>query len=276
MVDLRTFAQTVRHSPFLSRLDLLWSCIRGPYHVLLNAIGGARVLIGGEIVVRMPAQYSGFFWEQYEPESMRTAIDWVRSNPGCTVLDIGCSVGIFSVACLFADMQSEVIAFDSDLESLVETRSMCRYCSGSRLRTIYGLVSDESGPALPEALAISEMAIAGRGQHGLPGETSYVCLSDDPGYLIPRIRLDDLFSNEFVGRRILLKCDVEGAELLVLKGARAFLASHRPTLLLSVHPPTLPKYGHTAEQIKLFLHDMQYEVRVIAIDHEEHWFCKPG
>ena len=136
MVDLRTLAQTIRHLPFFSRLDLLWNCVRDPYYGILNAAGGARVLIGGEIVVRMPAQYSGVFWEEYEPESMRAAIDWVRSNPGYTVLDIGCSVGIFSVACLFADMQSEVIAFDSDLKSLVATRSMCRYCSsGSNLNT---------------------------------------------------------------------------------------------------------------------------------------------
>jgi hypothetical protein len=66
---------------------------------------------------------------------------------------------------------------------------------------------------------------------------------------------------------------VEGAELLVLRGAKRLLAERRPALLLSVHPWALPANGGTKEDLLSFLSDQGYVVEVIAVDHEEHWWC---
>jgi FkbM family methyltransferase len=37
-----------------------------------------------------------------------------------------------------------------------------------------------------------------------------------------------------------IKIDVEGAELMVLRGAREVLTRHKPTLILAVHPAMIP------------------------------------
>ena len=57
----------------------------------------------------------------------------------------------------------------------------------------------------------------------------------------------------------LIKIDVEGAELLVIRGASTILSKHKPALILAVHPPLMP-YGGEAELFRL-LHHYQYVVR---------------
>src|SRR4029077_12887077 len=87
-------------------------------------------------------------------------------------------------------------------------------------------------------------------------------------------RLDDLFANNVPEKRpILIKCDVEGAELLVLLGGETLLRRVHPDLLLSIHPTALPSYGHSKNEIEGFLKHLGYEIRCLAVDHEEHWWC---
>lgn len=64
---------------------------------------------------------------------------------------------------------------------------------------------------------------------------------------IKTITLDN-FCNESNLRPDLVKIDVEGAELLVLRGAAKLLSESCPTIILAVHPYWLPA-GHTTRQI---------------------------
>jgi hypothetical protein len=73
---------------------------------------------------------------------------------------------------------------------------------------------------------------------------------------------------------MLLKCDVEGAEHLVIDGARAFLTRDKPALLLSVHPLQLREmYGYSADKLRDTIIQLGYNIELLAIDHEEHWLC---
>ena len=62
----------------------------------------------------------------------------------------------------------------------------------------------------------------------------------------------DTFCSENGLRPNLVKIDVEGAELLVLRGASKLLRAACPTLILAVHPYWLPK-GQSTRQIFEFL-----------------------
>lgn len=278
MRDIRAIAQRVRHLPGLERAEWLWSILRKPYHWLLRRGGsGVKVLVGGSSTVWMPPEFSGSEWELYEPEAVAKYSEWVRCHPGGVVLDVGSSTGIFSAIALFADTTIEVVAFDSDLASLAATRRMCQHAHGKRLRLIYGLVSQSFTDIRPldSAAKETEAMLDRTGVRGDVGTTRYICLTDANVESIPVRRLDDLVTVGSVERRaMLIKCDVEGAELLVLSGARKLLASMRPDLLLSVHPPALPSYGHTVEGVRAFLESLGYCVKCIAVDHEEHWWCE--
>ena len=279
MSTLRQIARRIRHLPGLDGAEGLWRLLRKPYHQLLNRGGkGVCIRVSGKAAVWIPAEFAGGDWEQYEPDSVAWYADWVRCHPASLVLDVGSSIGILSAVALFADPTVEVVAFDSDLNSIAATRRLCQHASGRRLRLIHGFVGEMATENVPLATAmrVTEQALARTGARGDVDETRYVCLTDTDADSIPCRRLDDLFANENVeDQTMLIKCDVEGAELLVLSGAETLLSRARPQLLLSVHPAALPQYGHTKEAVRSFLERSGYDIRCIAVDHEEHWWCTP-
>ena len=281
MSKLRRIAHEIRHLPGLEGAEGLWRSLRKPYHWLLNRGGrGVEVSVGGKASIRMPAEYTGAsVWEEYEPDTIGAFSKWVRDHPNATILDVGSSTGIFSAVALFGANSIEVIAFDSDLASLAAARRMCQHANGDRLRLVYGFIARDPTErvSLDEAVSSTEAALRSSGARGDVGTTKYTCLTDSGVQAIASRRLDDLFPGPSPsGRPMLIKCDVEGAELLVLEGARDLFRRERPTLLLSVHPPALPSYGHSAIDVRRFLEEMGYRIDCIAVDHEEHWWCEPG
>jgi FkbM family methyltransferase len=275
---LRHIAREIRHLPGLERAEGLWDLLRRPYHWILASGGnGVEVRIGGNALVRMPAEFTGASnWEQYEPDTIGRFAQWVRDNPSATILDVGSSTGIFSLVALFAHESARTVAFDSDLASLAAARRMCEYASGDRLQLVHGFLANESSEriSLSGAVESTEVALRATGVRGDVGTTKYTCLTDAGVEAIPTRKLDDLLAAPWRSTGpVFVKCDVEGAELLVLEGARQFLQRMKPTILLSVHPPALPGYGHTVAAVRGFLVDAGYSITCIAVDHEEHWWC---
>jgi FkbM family methyltransferase len=274
----RRISQRIRHLPGLEQAEPLWRLLRKPYHRLLNASGrGVKVMVGGTAPVWMPAEFAGGSWEKYEPETVAAFAQWLRQNPRALVLDVGSSLGIFSAIALFAGEATEVVAFDSDLASLAAVRRVCQHSRGKRLRLARGFLTEKSSvvKALAEVVDSTEDALLLSGVRGDAGTTRFVCLSDKDAGDIPSHCIDDLFAGEdFEGRAVLIKCDVEGAELLVLRGGESVLRRVAPVVLLSVHPPALPSYGHSKKDVEKFLTRLGYQIRVLAVDHEEHWWCE--
>lgn len=276
----RRFCQAVRHAPGLESADGLWNLLRAPYHWLLNAGGrGVEVSIGNACSARIPGELAGGSLATYEPQAVGALVDWLRRAHRPLLLDVGSAVGILSVAGLAATPDSEVIAFDSDLASLKAVERICSHYAAERLTLVHGFVSDRHGSGMPlrEAQRETRERIARSRVTGDPGTTAYVCLDQDPRPDIPTHSLDRLLDvDSLAGRAVILKCDVEGAELLVLHGARKLLETVHPVLLLSVHPPALPNYGHSAMQVRQYLESLGYRIRILAMDHEEHWWCEPA
>ena len=69
----------------------------------------------------------------------------------------------------------------------------------------------------------------------------------------------DTYCAEACARPDLVKIDVEGAELLVLRGARKLLRESHPALILAVHPYWLPK-GQSPARILELLTALGYTV----------------
>jgi FkbM family methyltransferase len=275
---LRRVLRWVRHQPGLERADWLWDRGRGVYEAMLRVGSeGVVVRVGGVCDVLMPPEFASGAWETYEPEVVQRLTAWLAENPRGTVLDVGCSMGIVSACTLAASPEAEVIAFDSDLASLKAAERLTALIGRNRLHPIFGFVEEthRSQRTFDEAEALTREHLRATQETGNPGTTRFICLEDGTDG-IPSNSLDGLFAGiPQSDRPTLLKMDIEGAELLALRGARQWLLRATPTLLLSVHPPALDVRGQSAAEVRRFLEECAYSVTTFAVDHEEHWWCVP-
>jgi hypothetical protein len=74
----------------------------------------------------------------------------------------------------------------------------------------------------------------------------------------------------------IIKIDVEGWELAVLKGAEATLLRDRPVLFLSLHPRALAELHASPEMVQSWLLERGYTCQLIGVDHEIHLLAKPS
>ena len=139
----------------------------------------------------------------------------------------------------------------------------------NRLRQVHivpAAVSNRDDRAMPFYLV----------NQGLSFRNSLTIGPDDTPFLSPKdkLRIDVICTtlDSFVKLTGIIpdvvKIDVEGAELLVLEGARHVLECYHPVLILGVHPYWLPR-NHSVEQIFVLLEDLEYEVSGQQILHFE-------
>jgi len=277
MVWLYRLARAIRHAPGLRKADWLWNLVRPGYHRTLQAIGMKVHIRYGQVTVRLPVEFSGLGWEGYEVEANTAYADWIRKNKTCQVLDVGSSVGLMSLIALFASDEAEVLAFDADLTSLAVLKRLCRYAlRPDRVRRIVGLLSTNptSSTDLASAEASTSLALDARsGSHPHLRDTRYICLDGASEKELPVYSLDSLLIGHRTDRSTLLKIDVEGAELLVLRGADRVVREGSPTILVSVHPTMTGQFGYTPDDVRTWLTERGYAVKILAVDHEEHWWC---
>ena len=85
---------------------------------------------------------------------------------------------------------------------------------------------------------------------------------------VANVRLDNMFGPESA-KIGLIKIDVEGAELEVLRGAEEMLKRCMPKLIIEVHGFALPKFGSTVAEFRQFLADLGYEESIIWSDKKK-------
>ena len=235
---------------------------------------GVPLSVGG-ISVKVPARFARQPWTNYEPPATRRVAEWLKTRPDAATIDIGCSVALYSLLSLSLAPKGEAWAIDSDLVSLQASRWLCRHAGTECLRVIHGYIGDKATIDISADSASAE-TIAQLSREDIPDEPSranYICLDTQAANAIPVHRIDRLFAQADRSRPWLMKVDVEGAEMLVLRGAEAFLEKARPQLMVSVHPPALRDYGLSPADIRAWLTARSYEIAVDVEPHEEHWWC---
>jgi|SRR5665213_940221 len=244
---------------------------------LIRNIRGRKLLVGN-IPIRIPYEMD-HGWERSETEVALTFAEWIKANPSPLIIDLGASIGQFSTLALFADRSATVLALDSSLGSLAKLSAMTRYAGGSRLEIVWGFIVDKT--SADRSLATAVAATHERLKEGEKISARMISLGDkDVSGIddIPRYTMDGLFADLPRGddRPILVKCDIEAAEVLMLRGAREFIRRCRPTFFLSVHSDEmLAAFGHTKDDVRTLLQEYGYAYTVISHDHEEHWLCEP-
>lgn len=92
---------------------------------------------------------------------------------------------------------------------------------------------------------------------------------------VQRITIDSMA--QLVEPPSAITLDVEGAELVVLRGAKDTLAAARPLVWVSVHEAFMADmYDHTPADLDAYMRDLDYEPTYLCTDHERHEFWSPA
>jgi FkbM family methyltransferase len=157
----------------------------------------------------------GCWLGNYELEHQAIVREYVR--PGMNVLDLGANAGYFTLA--FAALGARTWAFEPLATNVV---NLIRHITLNRLDTvtvIQAAVADRTG--MSGFCAFNNNAVGK--------------LADDSEYRVPTVSLDELIAAQTIPTPDFIKMDIEGAEVLALKGSRALLAKRRTHWLISLH-----------------------------------------
>ena len=180
-------------------------------------------------------------------------------RPGMTFVDIGANEGLFS---LFAARKigpsGRVISVEP---SSRERRQLERNVERNRLANVtivpHALGSEAGSARLQIAAKL-------HGGHNTFGEFTYDDVSAVGTEEVPVEALDAMAGRLGLGRVDVIKIDVEGAELKVLRGGAVLLRAQHPVLLMEANEGALAGQGASTTAMVELLGELGYEIHVFS------------
>lgn len=165
-----------------------------------------------------------------------------------TVWDVGACVGTYTCFVANALTTGHVVGFEPETTNRARLRMNLKTNAPSERFTVSPIaLSDDNGMATLS----SEFVEAGGGHHSLI-----------PGEIPPQVetrRGDSLVEQQECTAPDVVKIDVQGAELAVLRGLEKILRGVK-SVYLEVHPEKCGRYGTTAEEVEAFLRTAGYSL----------------
>ncbi len=193
------------------------------------------------------------FWlGEYEYHDLRILSRWLR--PGAVVFDVGANFGYYSLNLASAlNGKGHVYAFEPSKGSF------------SRLQENINLNNLQS-KITASRLGLSESGGAAFLHHDPTNSGAATVSHKDEGETISIDTLDNFCRANKIPRVDVIKIDVEGHELQVIKGGTKFLSLHRPAMMIEFNSTALEASGQTVEALAQAIRGLGYELRVAHRD----------
>jgi FkbM family methyltransferase len=180
--------------------------------------------------------------KSFESEGFHQKIDIEMLSslvaPTDAVVDIGAHIGTFTIP--FARKARKVYSFEPMSASFAFLQKNIKENGLDNISVYNCAASDAEG-----ALAIE----------ATPNLAGTVLFKDNKG-ILPAKRVDDVVP---LGERVsLIKVDVEGMELLALKGSERIIKKHRPAVFFEVNRDALNAHGFSQGSLERFFRSHNY------------------
>ncbi len=215
-----------------------------PWKVRVGPARGLRVVVP---LRRRPGYCLGW----HEPHVVACLKRYLR--PGGLVLDVGSHLGYFAlVAARLVASTGRVYAFEPLPENAVRLARTLRRNQLSNVHLVARALGETSGRAL----------LAAAGNDSMAQVSSEVATVDAEPGSVPLMRLDDWLEENRAVRQIdLIKIDVEGHELALLRGGAEALRRFSPRLVIELH--WCRQVETSPVQVVTWLSDHGYRVRLL-------------
>ena len=251
----------IRNSGALRNQRWLWQFVEPIWNGAFKRVyarKGYPAHINGE-VFRLEYEYGSRFDQKdnrnYEPAFYHPFVSQIRE--GMTIYDIGAHIGIFTIgAGVRVGCSGKVLAFEPAPETIDKLKLHIAFNNLENIVEIVpAVVSDSNAGAKFFAYKASMAALISRQNvEDLNPERR-----SEPAreITVDSVTIDGLLASRNL-RPAVIKIDVEGAELMVLRGARRVLAECKPIILCEVHPPQMKNCGASTEEFTAFLAEVGY------------------
>jgi FkbM family methyltransferase len=193
--------------------------------------------------------------KHYEPRVV--SIVKRQLDPSQDALDVGANVGLFSI--LMASLLASgcrVLAIEPTSRALEFLRHNIQANGfGEVVSTFAGVASDRNGEVTVES-------VPGKEEYSSIGSIVHQSVANESARVsnVVQSRTIDALTGEFNLRPGFMKVDTEGAELLVLSGAKDTLKEYRPIIVSELSDMMLSARGHSAREVIAFLENVGYMV----------------
>jgi FkbM family methyltransferase len=199
-------------------------------------------------------------WSEPELDLIPAAV-----KPGDTVLDLGANFGLYSYHLSRAlGGSGKIYAFEPVPFTFDTLRLVSRILRFRNVSLVKKGCSAEAGEISFEvpvqasgALAAGQAYIAGR-RDDREGKESQVRWAGTRQILCEVVKLDDFLPR--IEDLTLIKCDIEGAELLAFRGAKELIGKHLPTVICEINPWFLEGFGIRLDELIGFFSDQGYRL----------------
>ncbi len=188
----------------------------------------------------------------YEPVTTTTIED--RLPVGGTFLDIGAHIGFHSLkAAKKVGLEGHVISVEPNPDTLRELKQNVAASEARQIAIHPVACSEREG-----TLELFAGSLANTGMSSLSKKTAEADGVSGRRFEVRSRPLDDIVKEAGLARVDVIKIDVEGAEMFVLKGARQTLERFHPFLVMEVKEEQLTAMGTSSAAVLALLRELGY------------------
>lgn len=200
------------------------------------------------------------FWQGFQ-EADINAVQWLKKllPKDGVFIDVGANIGSFSLVAARHAPQGQIIAFEPSAYHLSRLEHNIALNNFNHVHVVRCGLSDHTGSATLH-LPFNSNSISNTGGASLFAETREAHLETET---IQLLRLDDYIESNALSRLDVIKLDIEGAELMALRGAENTLRQFRPHMIMEVDLQNLSRAGQSSETLLACLKTLDYEVQRI-------------
>jgi FkbM family methyltransferase len=200
---------------------------------------------------------SAIYWRGYHSTETANVLKH-HLRPDMTFVDVGANLGEITLLAAKRLREGRVLAFEPMPQAFAE---LSRNVALNNLTNVelFNIGLFDKTASLP--MYQKKDIIFGTLNEGVP---SLFSAGNDPQEAtVPLRRLNDVAHESGLTRLDVMKIDVEGAELMVLRGAECLIKRFRPLIIVELCDVNLQKAGYSVGELINYFGSLEYDVQTL-------------